>query len=348
MISLRFGGPPAVRLAISPVWELLGYALVLRDGRHLAVPEYRIGEWRCLLASVETGALDLALSHPDFVPDFMVPPPTEPFGTMGRDIERVEAAAEPDIARDLDVIRSHASRGGTGADANLDRWAGDPVEFRIALAAEMTTLWDRLVEPLWSAHRGVLEREVLTRGRDLALIGVVALLNELHADVRFEDETLLVNCGALNLEADCGPELLLVPSVLVWPKVFVGPPDIHGRPTLYYPARGAATMFTEGEGQAPTEASDALDDLLGLRRARILCRVGDPATTSELAERMDITASGVSQHLRRLTSLGLVRRTRVGRRVYYERTPRGDGIVELFLASDTARLDPTGERQQRR
>lgn len=330
MIRLRFGGPPAVRLATSPAWELLGYALALRDGRHPAVPEGRIHEWRDELASEDMTALAFALSHRGFVPDFLVPPPSEPFGSVASDMARVEAAPVSEVTRDLVTIRSSAN--GDGADPTLHRWTGDRAEFRRDVAAQMTLLWGRLVEPLWPAHRRVLEREVLTRGRDLALDGAANLLNGLHTDVRFDGESLHVDCGAVELESECGPDLLLVPSVLVWPKVFVGPPDGDGRPILYYPARGAATMFAESERPPPAKGPDALDVLLGARRTGILRRLTSPATTSDLAAWMDVSASGVSQHLSRLASLGLVCRTRVGRRVYYERTPRGDDLVELFTA----------------
>ncbi|GAB2886825.1 hypothetical protein GCM10027074_64120 [Streptomyces deserti] len=47
----------------------------------------------------------------------------------------------------------------------------------------------------------------------------------------------------------------------------------------------------------------------------------------ELARRLGVTPSAVSQHLRVLHAAGLVTRTRDGRHVLYRRSPLGDQLA---------------------
>jgi len=80
---------------------------------------------------------------------------------------------------------------------------------------------------------------------------------------------------------------------------------------------------------APGEGGDreAIEALLGRRRAGILATLAAPAATNELARRLGASPAGVNEHLGILRRAGLVRSTRDGRRVLYERTPMGDALV---------------------
>lgn len=69
--------------------------------------------------------------------------------------------------------------------------------------------------------------------------------------------------------------------------------------------------------------SSALDDVFGAladpTRRRILEQLRrGPATVSDLAEPHEITLQGVSKHLRKLETAGLVRRRKDGREVWCE------------------------------
>jgi DNA-binding transcriptional ArsR family regulator len=70
-----------------------------------------------------------------------------------------------------------------------------------------------------------------------------------------------------------------------------------------------------------------LSALLGHRRAAVLAALDAPSPTSELAQRLGLSAPSVSQHLAVLRDAGLVHGSRFGRLVLYARTPRGDGLV---------------------
>ena len=72
--------------------------------------------------------------------------------------------------------------------------------------------------------------------------------------------------------------------------------------------------------------ADALKALVGERRARVLLELDRPACTLELAQRMQVSPGGVSDHLSILRRAGLVSRRREGRRVIYTRTAIGDTL----------------------
>jgi DNA-binding transcriptional ArsR family regulator len=117
--------------------------------------------------------------------------------------------------------------------------------------------------------------------------------------------------------------LLLVPSAF-WQGVgpiVLGP----GQPTLLYAAAGVELMWERKRAQSP-----GLAGVLGLARTRLLTELEEPATTTRLARRLGLTAPGVSQHLQRLRSAGLVTSDRDGREVRYRRTELG---AELLRAA---------------
>ncbi|MFD0851949.1 ArsR/SmtB family transcription factor, partial [Actinomadura adrarensis] len=60
--------------------------------------------------------------------------------------------------------------------------------------------------------------------------------------------------------------------------------------------------------------------------AALLVLLDDALPTVELARRLKVTPSAVSQHLRVLHENGLVTRTRDGRHVLYRRSDLGDRL----------------------
>jgi DNA-binding transcriptional ArsR family regulator len=90
-----------------------------------------------------------------------------------------------------------------------------------------------------------------------------------------------------------------------------------------HPARGIGTLWDPGRVAGP----EALAALLGAGRAAVLAALSEPWSTTDLAARLDVSAGGVSQHLRVLREAGPVRGHRVGRAVLYRRSPAGDTLV---------------------
>lgn len=69
--------------------------------------------------------------------------------------------------------------------------------------------------------------------------------------------------------------------------------------------------------------------MLGRVRAGLLTVLGEPASGSELAIRMGVSAPAVNQHLRALHAAGLLTSARHGRHVLYTRSELGDRLVGL-------------------
>jgi len=168
----------------------------------------------------------------------------------------------------------------------------------------------------------------------LAAGGLQVLFEDLHDTVVLDGDRLRAAdpydwSGELS-----GRGLMLVPYAMGWPQVRkmtgrVKPGDAGGPyepygPLLAYPVRGIATLWET----APPPPPDALAALIGRTRATILTTLAEPATTTTLARRMDLTPGAVSQHLSVLHSSGLVSRARVTRTVLYRRTARGDALFE--------------------
>ncbi|MFE5711163.1 ArsR/SmtB family transcription factor [Streptomyces sp. NPDC056501] len=72
---------------------------------------------------------------------------------------------------------------------------------------------------------------------------------------------------------------------------------------------------------------NALADLLGRTRARVISHLAQPASTTELAERLGVTPGAVSQHLGVLHRAGLVTMARQGNLVLYLRSTFGDQLL---------------------
>lgn len=107
--------------------------------------------------------------------------------------------------------------------------------------------------------------------------------------------------------------------------------DPPWQPTLLYPPRGVATLW-----EASSADPGALGVLLGELRARVLAELDPPASTTELARRLDTSPAGVSAHLSVLRRAGLAAPQRSGRSVLYARTAAGEALLRAGLSPGSA------------
>jgi DNA-binding transcriptional ArsR family regulator len=186
----------------------------------------------------------------------------------------------------------------------------------------MAEYFERAIAPWWTQIRAVLEADIVHRARRLTAGGAIEVFDDLHPDVHWRDGALEVDRRQEH-EVDLrGRGLLLVPAAFAWPEVFVMFDD-PWQPGVIYTPRGIGMLW------APDEGGDreAIEALLGRRRAGILATLTVPASTNELARRLGASPAGVNEHLGILRRAGLVRSARDGRRVLYERTPMGDALL---------------------
>jgi DNA-binding transcriptional ArsR family regulator len=316
VIRYRFGQDDLLRtrFAITPLMDLIGALYVLRrPGRSVVHRPW--AEW----AGPRTASLDLSLldiASPlgtRYWPVFVGPPPLTPHAEIGDELRRV-SATPPDRVRE-EITRAYPS----GPPAAARPFVEDPGAALRELVAQMAAFWDAALAPWWPAIEAVLEAEIASRARRLAATGSRSAFDDLHPTVTWDGGTLHIRPTSKEpAEVElAGRGLLLVPSAFVWPTVWPRT-DPPWDPALVYPPAGIGDLW------APDEPSgNALEALIGRRRARILRDLARPASTLELAHRLTISPGGVSDHLRVLHQAGLVTRRREGRQVIYARTKKG-------------------------
>ncbi|MEU8972383.1 metalloregulator ArsR/SmtB family transcription factor [Streptomyces monashensis] len=323
MISFRLGVDDLAdtRFAISPLGELMESLRVLRaPALH---PLH--GRWRrTVLTELAPADLPLlsALVGPTLaLPDFLTPRPAVHAPTLEEELAVVRATP-PDVVR-RDLLAAHAPR---PLPAAL-RWAGAagdaPVLELLGRIVELLLrYWRTALLPYWPRIRLVLEADITHRAGQLATGGARSLFAGLHPNLGWRGGVLSVDKMIGRHAVDgAGRGLRLVPSVFAHKPAPPISPDAP--PMLAYPGRGTATLW---EPEPDPDAS-ALTALLGAPRTTVLRLLAEPLPTVELARRLGVTPSAVSQHLRILAATGLVTRARDGRRVLYRRSASAERLV---------------------
>jgi DNA-binding transcriptional ArsR family regulator len=317
MIAYRFGREDLLhtRFAISPLFELQASVSAIRDpGAHsVHLPWVRAARQR--LAGCDYAMLDALIPARGYAPDFFAPPPRSPLPDVAEELERVRSTEPAQVRRELgwrfegdvpDVVRPLLDDPARGIEVLVDQMAG---------------YWERALAPWWDQLLALLEADIRHRAARLVEGGALELFAGLHAGVRWRRGTLEVE-AAVEAEVElAGRGLQLVPSAFVWPRTgaMFDPP---WQPSVIYAPRGVGDLW------APTaEGPEALADLVGRGRARILAALAPEASTSELARRLEASPGGVSEHLGILRRAGLVTARREGRSVLYSRTAAGDALT---------------------
>jgi DNA-binding transcriptional ArsR family regulator len=323
VIRFRFGAEDLLRtrFAVSPLFELFASLEVLADpGAHsMHLPWARRA--RRAVAGLDLELLNSFLpGEAGYAPDFVAPPPRSPIPDVEAELARVRATDPHQVATELGWHYEHGE-----VPAVVRPLLDDPARGLEELVAHMRAYWEAAIEPWWPAIRATLDADIRHRARRLTEAGPLAVFEDLHADVAWEADTLTVARG---YDADvelAGRGLLLIPCAFHWPRAgaMFDPP---WQPSLLYAPRGIALLWEPPEA-GDTPAADALGPLLGERRARILLALREPASTTELAARLQASPAGVSEHLGVLSRAGLVHRRRDGRSVRYARTRAGDALA---------------------
>lgn len=310
------------RFGTSPLWETMSAVRVLNWHQHR--PLY--SPW--VAAKAELAAkLDLRLLHAvqppaGFTPDFLTPPPRASRAKFATEIARVRSAPLDRVRAEL--IRSRDVLNNPGGP-EIDRLLADPAGAREWMADEIESAWEALIRPDWPTISRVLDDDIAHRGEQLTSGGLAELFGDLHPTLTWEEDRLIAVRNRADDHELTGQGLLLVPGVFAWPYlVMVVAPGYQ--PTLVYPARGAARLWSDVP--APP---DPLARLLGRTRATLLVALDPPATTSALAAQYGLALATVAEHLAALHGAGLATRRRTGHQVHYRRTEVGQAVVDASI-----------------
>jgi DNA-binding transcriptional ArsR family regulator len=309
------------RFAVSPLHETVLSLRVLRDPSlsALHLPWRRSVLDR--IGALDTGLLMSLVGRRRTLPDFLTPRPVRFASDFEEELAAVSRTS-PDLVR-RDLLAAHAPD--PLPEALHDVTASDEARvarLRDAICELLRRYWDLAIQPAWPQMRLVLEADMTYRARQLAIGGARLLFADMHPNLRWQDGVLHIDkmIGRHRVTAS-GRGLLLVPSVFSHKPAPPVSPDEP--PMLAYPSRGVATLWAPPPAADPT----ALASLVGMPRARVLGLLEEPLPTVEIARRLRVTPSAVSQHLRVLYATGLVTRARHGRQVLYRRSYLGDQLA---------------------
>ncbi len=275
------------RFAFSPLWEVVRSYHVYQNADKAAIHIPWLREVKPFLDTLDLSPLAaLVKVKYSYVPDFLTPPPNTTFPSFEEEIETLLSSSKEIIRKEVQATWPE------GIPDIAQPYLDDPKKALETLAELLQVYWHETLEHHWPRLRLILENDVTSRARNLALGGAEALFADLNPVVSYQGERLEVQggCGSeyevqsnhtktqksilelrthtdkiFNIQPK-GRGLLLVPSVFVWPKVMtiIDPP---WQPTLIYSPRGAANAWLT---DAPT--SEALELLLGQSCAQVLLR----------------------------------------------------------------------------
>ncbi|MFI9254329.1 ArsR/SmtB family transcription factor [Streptomyces sp. NPDC053069] len=199
-------------------------------------------------------------------------------------------------------------------------------------------VWRAAVAPYWPRIVTYLESECDVRGRVLVAGGVDLLLGTLHPRIRWCSPVLEIPGGPDEDIHLAGRGLVLTPSVFLHHRpaqltenrqgdgeatlVFAAPPD----------AQRAAELWDE-----PADGPQSLEALVGPTRAAALRALRTTCTTSQLADRLGISAAGASQHTAVLRRTGLITTRRIRNTVLHTLTSLGVALLEGLAVSPQRR-----------
>ena len=306
-----------VRLAPSPASEVAAWLRLLMSRRCHPLfgdpgPSARVALRHrdvALLAKV------LQPGPTTYVPDLLTPkPPVGSWaGTLHRQLELIRATPEADVVRQL-----LDGRYATEPMPDGVRRAMESGTFAPRVANGLYRFWRTTLAEQWTALHDAVAGDLDSRARTMATHGVGTLLASLHPDLKWNGHEMRIDKPYEERTDLTDTDVVLAPSVLVWPHVLVQVCD-PGNEALVFPI-----------GQLPSGRQTRLPELagiLGASRARILESLDVPTTTTQLSRRHSLALSTVSYHLGALLRAGMVLRSRQGALVRYRRSEQGEALA---------------------
>jgi DNA-binding transcriptional ArsR family regulator len=281
---------------------------------------------RAWLSTVDVSAATAALPallalNPvaGWVPDFLAPMPRAARSTFERELSAVQRYPLRRVAEDLRrSLESEPTPSRAGVVGPLIK---QPALARRQLTSELRYAWDNLLAPWWDQVDTLISSDIAYRSQQIADHGSGATIDDLHPNIRRTGDHLSVRGGEATTVPLGGRGLALMPCAFAWPNVIV----VHEppwEPTLVYPARGIADLWT-----APHPPPPGLSAVLGNTRALLLDDLDQARTTTGLSRRHGLSPAATSEQLTRLKAANLIIGQRRGKEVLYRRSALGSQLV---------------------
>lgn len=328
MLTIRLNGenPVSTRFVISPIWEVMtSYCLfALRSERHPAYYEWVSEAYRAT-ENIPFPYLDALFKCSHFFPDFLTPPTLKPIMNIYDEIDGIRAASPEVVRRDIDELRQRISDLAPEEELILREYVEQTDRALERLVGEVELYWQLTLARHWPRMQEIVEADILYRARQLALGGAEMLFAELDPNIVYQDFELRFKKKHGQDYAVESDRVILIPLIFSCysPFTIVAP---EWYPSLSYQPRGWGLWRSSEQ----VSANEAMEITLGTGKAKILQCLMMPTSTGEIANRLNITAGAVSQHVARLSQAGLVTSTQSGKRVYHQLTQRGEMLLNLF------------------
>ncbi|MFD7262617.1 ArsR/SmtB family transcription factor [Streptomyces sp. NPDC059874] len=250
------------------------------------------------------------------------------YGLLGRGVSTPFARWRSQVG---DRLRPGPGRlpGGPGTDGEAGLGALLRIIEQGAAGSELTRVWQAAVAPYWEHLLAFLEVECEARGRVLMGGGAELLLTTLHSRITWRAPVLEIHDAPdEDIHLD-GRGLVLAPSVFLAHRAgrvtrrfdrsapvvlaFAAPPDSYQATALW---------------DKPDGSGQSLGALVGQTRAAALHVLRASCTTTQLADRLGISAAGASQHTAVLRRTGLITTRRVRNTVLHTLTPLGAALLK--------------------
>ena len=300
------------RFAVSALAETVA-SLHLLDGRSAAPGR---GHSRMQAAAYqERLAADPVVSfflrkvvRPQWVPDFMSPPPRPEDRTFHDEVRSVRQTPTAVVLAQVAAVSGGSVPAVLAVPDLADR-----------IADLLNWVWCHTVRPQWPNRHRIFEADIVSRTRQISVGGWTAALNGLRPGMRWlGDGRLQINMYENPPHDLASAQLLFIPTTAQ--RGWVAWDEPH-RYAVMYPCTGL--LADVDRDTVPR----ALSALLGPVRAGVLSRLDTPKSTTQLVALSGYGLGTVGRHLKILLDANLVRRCRYGRSVLYYRTSSGDQLV---------------------
>ena len=330
MISIIFTRDDLTRIRLAespdPMWEvLLSLHLLQSRPTSPALRQWRATARRQLTPAVRP-LVELAPAY-GYSPDFLTPSG----GAEGLDagIDGLLSTRPAQLQTDLRRLAGWR----TPSVWTRDLATGDLRSLRVLTDA--VRHYHRVaVAPYWPQIRATVDADRAARSRAMAGQGLEGMIGSLHPDLRWRPPVLEVHGFKVTREIHLdGRGLRIIPSYFCWEEpTLLRDPELP--PVLVYPVDQRPPLFdsTEPYGapgslQPHGTPSQPLAALLGRTRAAVLEAVSDGCTTTELAQRVGVSAATASQHASILRAAGLINTRRIGAAVLHTLRPLGADVL---------------------
>ncbi|GAA4550193.1 ArsR/SmtB family transcription factor [Amycolatopsis samaneae] len=186
----------------------------------------------------------------------------------------------------------------------------------------LSDYYDAAIAPYHEHVLMRLDADRAVRARAFLDGGVDALLASLRPGAVWRSPVLELAARAGEVRLG-GRGVRLIPSYFCLAPILV--PGNGCGPALLYPVDRTVPCCAAGTAR---QASSSLAALLGRTRALVLRMLESGASTSELAQRLNIAPASASEHTRVLREAGLVTSHRVSRAVLHTLTPLGRSLLD--------------------